>query len=151
MPTRPIRRNRWTHSVSFWAIRRWRRRRRTFTRLWTAPAIPSTISWADPPWVPERRLRILRSHLRQQCLHPRLRGGNALLAHAGAELDHEEVLGPPESRQHVKVDASGTDRLVVMARRVDVVQVKPQQARGVVLELLAVADEAHLLLEVGVP
>ena len=67
--------------------------------------------------------------LPQQGLDPLLRTADVLDRDARAQLDHQQVLGPPETADHREINLPGADALVVAALRVHVVEVKADQPR----------------------
>src|SRR6478609_9977612 len=87
--------------------------------------------------------------LRQQLFHALLRGQELRLVQARAELQHEQVLRAPKAADHVEVDLAGADRLVVVSVDTDIVEMETDRVRGVLLEMRAVVEQAHVVLDLG--
>lgn len=66
-----------------------------------------------------------------------------------AELERELMLRLPHTADHIKIDISIADRLVIVAIG-HIVEVKPNQAVDILLEVLLVVEQPHLLLQRGV-
>ena len=59
------------------------------------------------------------------------------------------MMGPPEAAHHFEVDVSAAHRLVILPLRTHVVQVEAEDAIAEALEMLAVVEQSHALLDVG--
>jgi hypothetical protein len=64
----------------------------------------------------------------------------------GTELERQTVFGPPEAADHLKIDLTMANGMVIIAIS-DVVQMPADQAVHVVLQLFAVVDHPHVRLE----